>query len=166
MWNKNKKCIICWWYNPNSMSKTCWIECALIRERKKQKHNNSLSEFQKWKSIKQISDKKKERLKNWWGEKDLFIKVWAERTHICEICNKQILLPQSFCFAHRYAKGQYPALRVLKSNISLVCSINCHNELDKRINLLKKEYWIDTIKNMILDWKEKEIKDLIKKSKR
>jgi len=152
--NKNKICIVCWKFNPNSMSKTCSFKCSLERKKTSQ---------QQYKPVKQISDKKKLRLKETWGEKQLFIKVWAERSHICENCQKQILLPQSFCFAHRLSKKNYPALRVLKSNISLVCSIKCHNEIDSKINNLKKEIWYSEFEKMILDWKEKEIIDNLKK---
>lgn len=80
--------------------------------------------------IKQISDKKRKRLKEQWSEVEIFKEIWNEREHICEICKHPILYPWSWSFAHRLAKSQYPKFRLIKENIALVDSIMCHKKID------------------------------------
>lgn len=89
------------------------------------------------KGIKKISDKRKKRL-SWYSEKDLFLEIWNDREKVCEICNKQILEAKSYCFAHRCPKWTYPEHRLKKENISLVCSIKCHWEVDKIFSWIKR----------------------------
>ena len=100
----------------------------------------------KLKPIPKISQKKKERIKKEWNEADLFREIWWEREHICEICWKFIPEPRPECFSHILSKGRYPALRYMKSNVSIVCDQNCHKENDRRnawndIELIKKILW-------------------------
>lgn len=97
------------------------------------------------KAIKNVSSKRKERLKSWNSEKDMFLEIWNERDQVCEICEKVILEPQTFCFAHRAPKWTYPEHRLKKENISLVCSIKCHWEVDKIFSWIKRA---EHIKNL------------------
>lgn len=98
------------------------------------------------KPIPKISQKKKERIKKEWSEADLFREIWWEREHICEICWKFIPEPRPECFSHVLSKGRYPALRYMKSNVSIVCNSDCHKENDRRnawndIELIKMILW-------------------------
>lgn len=91
------------------------------------------------KAIKKISSKRKERLKDWWSELELFREIWNERKRECEVCKKTIYEASSFCFAHQAPKGTYPEHRLNKDNISLVCSIKCHWEIDKLFSWIKRQ---------------------------
>lgn len=82
--------------------------------------------------IKKISYKRKKRLLLY-SEKDLFMTVWNNRLHNCAICSASIREPQSRCFAHILPKGTYPKYRLYDNNILLVCSIECHAEVDRRV---------------------------------
>lgn len=73
------------------------------------------------------------------GEKEVFEEIRNERPHICTICKKNIIEAQARCFAHLLAKGMYPKYRLNKDNIALVCSIECHHELDSMLIWYKKE---------------------------
>jgi len=90
------------------------------------------------KYIKAIGAKTKRRIKKHWTEKDLFKRIWESRPHQCEICDKFILEARTWCFAHRKSKWVYPELRYEESNIALVCSIDCHNEVDRKRNKQKE----------------------------
>lgn len=82
------------------------------------------------KPVKQISEKKKARLKEFGTEWEMFDAIWNERAHICEVCRWYIALKMTICFAHRLSKWRYPEHRYNKSNLSLVCSEFCHHALD------------------------------------
>lgn len=43
--------------------------------------------------------------------------------------NGKLVKPQ--CFAHILAKWMYPSFRLLKDNLQLVCSIDCHSRCDE-----------------------------------
>ena len=73
------------------------------------------------------------------GEKEVFEEIRNERPHICTICKKNIIEAQARCFTHLLAKGMYPKYRLNKDNIALVCSIECHHELDSMLIWYKKE---------------------------
>lgn len=81
------------------------------------------------KPIKQIGARKTAKIKAG-SQPDLFLKLWDQRKHPCEICGASISEPLSFVFAHRLSKGRYPEYIHNSRNISLVCSIDCHHELD------------------------------------
>lgn len=66
------------------------------------------------------------------GQKEVFMEVWEERPHICEVCGKNIPEPLSFVFAHIKSKWVHPELKFDPDNIALVCSIVCHTNLDIR----------------------------------
>lgn len=93
----------------------------------------------KRKPIAPIGKKKKERLKNEGSEVDTFRIVWEETPHVCQECwkpihnafiNNKLIKPQ--CFPHKLPKSMFPKLRLLKENIWLVCSIDCHHKFDKK----------------------------------
>ncbi len=98
--------------------------------------------------IRQVSDKKKKRLKETGGEKVTFEKVYKERQN-CIICNTMVLELKAWCFAHILSKKNYPHLRNFTNNIAFVCSMDCHQEVDKRIAGQNKAQ----IEQQILDWK-------------
>lgn len=83
--------------------------------------------------INPISDKKKERLKNWWSEKDLFKEIWEEREHKCNECWKYLQEAKAHNFSHIKSKWSRPDLRLDKSNIEILC-FRCH---------FKKDMWLD-----------------------
>ena len=66
-------------------------------------------------------------------QKEAMIDIREEEIHQCTICDNIIYNSdaEAYMFAHVLAKWMYPKYRELKSNIMLVCSIDCHNELDK-----------------------------------
>lgn len=122
------------------------------------------------KPIKKISDKKKERLKKEWSEwnffKILFKKLEKKQKNICTICDKIVkeneVVPA--CFAHILPKWRYKEFRYFENNIWFVCSIDCHNELDKSVNVIKRKIWLIEVEQIIRDWKKLNIKNyLIKK---
>jgi hypothetical protein len=80
--------------------------------------------------------------------KGLFARVWASREHRCQICRAPIPHPLTFCFSHNLSKGTFPEYAEADSNITLVCSMECHHENDKRRAYMlaeiieKNEKWI------------------------
>ena len=95
----------------------------------------------KYYTIPKISKKKKERLKKYWNERDLFIEIAKERSEngyvfledinwIMKKCHITNLQPINF--AHIKSKKQFPELRYDKENIKLVTFANHffeHNNL-------------------------------------
>jgi hypothetical protein len=77
----------------------------------------------------------------------MFLKKRETSPHICEICDKFIPEPLSYCFAHNLDKWQYPEFRLDVNNISLVCSLECHRKVDE---LCKWNAYI--IKRGLLAW--------------
>ena len=66
------------------------------------------------------------------GEWEMFMEIWAERTHYCvnRSCGKFLgEEPKAIYFSHRKSKGAYPSLRLEKSNIDLLCT-ECHYQYD------------------------------------
>ena len=110
------KCKTCWWpidHNNTLISrcKTCHYE-----------HSNN---NKKQTRINLVSDKKKERLKNWWSEIELFKEIWNERKRICEECWKILKEPKAHNFDHIIPKSRWEKYRLDKSNIKIVC-FACH----------------------------------------
>lgn len=101
-----------------------WIGAFLIDNREKVEREKKPP-----KPIKQIGARKTAKIKDG-SQPDLFLKLWDQRKHSCEICGASISEPLSFVFAHRLSKGRYPEYIHNSRNISLVCSIDCHHELD------------------------------------
>lgn len=64
------------------------------------------------------------------GERDMFLKIWESRPHICTNCEKPLGdEPKVHFFSHIKPKGKYPELRLKESNIKILC-IECHRDLD------------------------------------
>lgn len=65
------------------------------------------------------------------GEKAVFFKIWNERPHVCTNC--KIPLGDEACtfhFAHILSKKQRPDLRLVESNITILC-FDCHQQYDQ-----------------------------------
>ena len=66
------------------------------------------------------------------GERELFLEIWNERGHYCENpkCRKWLGdEPVVNFFSHRKSKGAHPELRLVKTNIDLLCT-KCHYNED------------------------------------
>jgi hypothetical protein len=77
------------------------------------------------------------------GERELFSAVWATCDKRCEICGEYIREPAPWTFAHRANKGVYPEYRLVPTNISIVCSMECHGKIDAQRKSRMAE-WIAT----------------------
>ena len=66
-------------------------------------------------------------------QKPIFEEVWNERKHVCYICSKHIQEPLTYVFAHWLSKWVHPEYKFDKRNIFLVCSLDCHRELDSKL---------------------------------
>lgn len=75
--------------------------------------------------INRISKQKKERLKNWWSEKELFLEIWNEREHNCIECWKYLSEAKAHNFDHIIPKSKWEKYRLDKDNIQLLC-FWCH----------------------------------------
>ena len=116
---------------------------------------------------------KKSPLKKIWkkrrnrkSESEVFKEI-SKRWHICEVCWWPLRWLYwdptreyyAYMFAHLLSKWLYPEYRVNLNNIFLVCSIECHTELDlltawKKIRIRDKlDKWIkiniEDIKNYL-----------------
>ena len=150
--NKNKICIVCWKFNPRSLHKTCSLQCDL--ERKKNSHKQ-------YKAPKQISDKKRIRLKKTGWEKKTFEEVnKVDKT--CWITWKYISEPASYTFPHILAKSKYPALRNFKNNIARCFSIDEHQRLDNKVTQIKKDLEkLNKLKTLIMQWTREDVKKFV-----
>lgn len=108
-------------------------------KKKKQKPVKAYKLKQKPLKRSKIKPKKKKQT----GEWNLFLEIWGEREHICENCKLPLGgTPLPIYFSHIKSKGAYPELRLVKSNIELLCP-KCHSiyefgdreEFKKRKNL-------------------------------
>lgn len=136
MLNKPKKlCKDCGKNEPHTWRKIC-IPCinkiAKEKAREQQKKQKEKIVVRKQKALPKTNRQKS-------GEKEIFAEIWSERPHTCVICWKNIPYPLSFVFAHIKSKWVHPELKFEKSNIALVCSIDCHQKLDIR-NSYKNAY--------------------------
>ena len=81
----SKKCKNCWGITENPLLKYC----------KKCTYENSFYNLKQTR-INLVSDKKKERLKNWWSEADMFRKILIDQQNnwylTCSICWKSFLI--------------------------------------------------------------------------
>ena len=153
MWNKNKICIVCEKFNPRSMHKTCGVQCDLERKKNSQKQ---------YKAPKQISDKKKLRLKETGWESKTFEEV-DKIDNICWVRNIPIPEPIAISYPHLLAKSSHPALRNFTANIWRAYWIEEHNLIDKAINLIKKDLEVlNHLKTLITSNKRNEVKKLVK----
>lgn len=110
--------------------------------------------------IKQISDKKKNRLASEWSESVLFKKRFNDLKHKGEnycmvtwsILIEDMLSPASF--PHILPKWKYPELRYFKNNIWLVKWIKEHWIFDLYVNNYKIRYGSIKLEQDIKNWKE------------
>lgn len=134
-----KKCKECWNLNENPLLKYCINHAHL--NKKIQTYKLPVQK----KATKQISKKRAARIKNN-GEAKMFKEIWNEREHICYVCKSSIPEPLTYVFAHLCPKWTYPELRNIKKNIALVCSLNCHNEVDKLFSGIKRQSLVQELK--------------------
>lgn len=67
------------------------------------------------------------------GERELFLKIWDERPHICtnRLCRRSLGdEPMAYYFAHVLSKGSRPDLRLDPENIVILC-LSCHCQYDQ-----------------------------------
>ena len=110
--------------------------------------------------LKQISDKKKNRLASEWSEAILFMKRFNDLKHKGEnycmvtwcILTIDIISPASF--PHILPKWKYPEFRYFKNNIWLVKWIKEHWIFDTYVNNYKNKYGSIKLEQDIKDWKE------------
>ena len=74
----------------------------------------------------------------------MFYDLFKSEKHECLICKKNIDAVNNndmmtYTFAHILPKKMFTEYRHDPRNICLMCSIDCHNELDKRL----ANYWSD-----------------------
>lgn len=113
------------------------------------------------KAINKISKKKKQRIKEWWSEVELFKEV-ANIDKTCWICNKVIQEDSSYTFPHLLSKWQYKAFRLVENNIWRVCSIEHHNKIDSLMLEIRKDFEkLNKFKEMLLIWKRSEVRNFI-----
>ena len=96
--------------------------------------HNGLTRFEIARLRQQVKPPKKKKPT---GELELFKEIWAERPHICTKCGKPLgATLKPIFFSHIKSKGAYPELRLMKTNIELVCA-ECHQiyEFGSRKNL-------------------------------
>lgn len=119
------------------------------------------------KPIKQVSEKKKERIKTNWSElnffKTLFKKKVKAKENFCVICKKQLteedVTPASF--AHILPKSKYPIYRYFDNNINLVCNIEHHKKADDAVNEFKKDKGLIELENLIKNLKTPDLTNYI-----
>lgn len=80
------------------------------------------------------------------GERALFVEIWQQRVHLCQVCSKTIAHPKIHNFAHLLSKKSYPRFRLYKENILILCfdyGQGCHEKLDCRSmdELIKDDRW-------------------------
>lgn len=122
----NKKYGLCIECNYFRLHGETTVEAAIKREKQQEKEKNIIS-WQKQKKAKLKPKKKKVT-----GELKMFQEIWAERDHFCQNKNCGVYLGevlQPIFFSHRKSKGAYPALRLCKDNIDLLCA-ECHHKWD------------------------------------
>ena len=124
-------------------------------------------EPKKPKAIKQVSDKKKEAIKNGQSEgpffRKVFIKKKKKKENFCIICRSELIESTEdvegnvtpACFPHILPKGTYPELKLLEGNLQyLVCGIEHHDKYDEIINELKKDIGLEALKKLIIEDKK------------
>jgi hypothetical protein len=64
------------------------------------------------------------------GELAMFKEIWEEREHICNKCRTDLGdEPNIGYFSHIKSKGAHPNLRLIKTNVELLC-LDCHHIWD------------------------------------
>lgn len=159
-------CKYCWKKNENRLLKLC-RECYYTE----QLDNKTQLKFQDIKRtpIKQVSKKRKERLSKY-SEKDMFRAILIERQHdwllTCEYCKKDFRIEDAWpaSFAHILSKWLYPALRLFKNNVIIVCndiSMNsCHKKVDNILSWNKKSLETKILSLETINFKDYEGNDI------
>lgn len=141
-----KRCKECWCINENPLLKYCMKHADMNKKLQTYKPLVQKTPLKAWPPPKKISKKRIDRIKDNWEAK-MFQEIWNEREHICYICKKNIPEPLTFVFAHICPKWTYPELRNIKENLALVCSLNCHQEVDKLFSWIKRQEHIQEMYN-------------------
>lgn len=160
MWFNCPKC------NMYKISKTYKCMCSAKKFNDKKLSKKTKTE-KKQKPIKQISEKKKKRIKNNWTEWQLFkniykklCKKWLHECIICsEIVDEDDVIPA--CFPHILPKWKYPEHRYFENNIWFVCWIDHHAKFDEAINNFKQVKWLMELENIIKNWWVPDLSDFI-----
>jgi hypothetical protein len=145
-------------------SSTCACNAKKFDEAKLSKKTKT---EKKPKAIKQVSDKKKEAIKNGKSEGPFFKQIFKKKVkckeNFCIICRQELIAGTEdvegnvtpACFPHILPKGTYPELRLLEGNLQfLVCGIEHHDKFDQIINELKADIGLEALKKMIIDGKK------------
>lgn len=126
---KTKKCPECGKeFQARNLQKYCSYSCAPKLKRTELKR-----------STKEIKRTPINYVRKPTGEGILHDRVWKSRPHICQNpdCERENFPRNPHCFAHICNKWTYPELRLFENNIFLVCSIDCHNEIDRLVGKAK-----------------------------
>lgn len=112
--SRNKVCILCGRDNEPHFSKKRCKSCA----------SKSYSKPERT----AIKKKPKEAT----GEREVFLKIWKERPHVCTNCQDPLgNEPLAHFFAHILSKKRRPDLKLDPNNIMILCS-DCHYAYDFR----------------------------------
>lgn len=85
---------------------------------------------------KKTRNKKKSRKQ---GQKEMFLKIWADRPHISELSGESLGEEINvWFFAHILGKGAYPQIKLNPDNIMLVTHDE-HWQLDQNTHLAKQD---------------------------
>ena len=91
------------------------------------------------------------------GELEIFKQIWEEREHFCYVCNSPLYVFDVWNFAHLLSNKSYPAFRLYKPCIQLLCRDH-HSEYDTRGTIDKPEF--DKLNEL-----KQQLKELYYKSK-
>lgn len=141
-----KHCKNCWKLNENQLLKYCKT-CYPIYWKQLNRTK-----------INKVSEKKKERIKNWWSEIEVFrhklITSQINGDLFCDVCNTRFSIENAkpWCLPHWLNKKDYPHLRLFINNLGIVCSIECHKKFDELVNKAKKDIWNKQLEQLIASW--------------
>lgn len=83
--------------------------------------------------LRKMANDRKERVNRRFrntGERELFLRIWNQRLHICNRCGKWLGdEPKPVFFSHIKSKGAHPELRLDPNNIELLCE-DCHHRYE------------------------------------
>ena len=137
---ENVSCLECGSKYIQSKTKQLCSRCVYKRNHNGKTEIEVAKEKQKLKPFKPIKTKHKPPKVT--GEREMFLEIWNEREHYCsngEKCKNSkngigMYLgsePKTFYFSHIKPKSTHPELRLVKSNVDLLC-YDCHYERDFR----------------------------------
>lgn len=76
------------------------------------------------------------------GEKPIFLEIWGERPHNCQVCKKPVEFSH-FIFSHVLGKQAFPKFRLKKENILIKCyewgGTGCHTKWEHRTEEMRTE---------------------------